>query len=464
MSILKEIYWAAPYFLKCWMASWNARLLDRWRHGAAYERLCREIAEHDGWSPEQFAEYQEARLREIVALAGAHVPYYREAFADAGVDVGSFRGSEDLARLPILEKQPVRADSTRFVDERRDLSKLKVSHTSGTTGTPLDLYRDVAVESAAFAFFDARCREVAGMRRRRNASVSLCGHLVAAPQRAVPPFWVHNRRWKQLYMSSYHLAPKYLPAYVEQMRAFGGESIEGYPSSVYSVAKFIVDNGLEPVPFKACFTTAETLFDFQREAIRQAFQCRTYDQYGCGEAAIFAAECELGSMHLSPEVSYVEIVDENDRPVEPGVVGHVVCTSLLNDVQPFVRYRLGDLAALSPTPCACGRPLPVLDRIEGRIDAVLITRDGRRIGRLDPVFKGAEGIAEAQIVQNDYDQFVVRIVPGKGYTDADGETIARNLAERTGEADIRVERVAEIERTASGKFPAVVCKLPRDLH
>ncbi|MHC4216447.1 MAG: phenylacetate--CoA ligase family protein, partial [Planctomycetota bacterium] len=237
--------------------------------------------------------------------------------------------------------------------------------------------------------------------------------------------------------------------------------IEGYPSSVYAIAQYIVENRLDPVSFKACFTTAETLFDYQREIIQKAFSCKTYNQYGSGEIAVFAAECEHGSMHLSPDYGIVEVVDDDDQPVEVGQTGQLICTSLVNRVQPFIRYRIGDIGALKPGLCSCGSPLPLLGQIEGRTDAVLITSDGRKIGRLDPIFKGAKGISEAQVIQNDYDKFVVRIVPGKDYIDSNGREVVENLAHRVGKADIQIEIVEQITRTSAGKFRAVVSNLPK---
>jgi len=456
----QKLYWAAPYFVKCWLASWHGRRAGGTRFGPEYEQILREIAEHDHWPAERFVAYQNEKLQGVMALAAAHVPYYRQVFAECGVDPKSIQTAEDLPALSILEKAPIRSAPVAFVDERLDRRGLLVGSTSGTTGTPLVLYRDAWQDGAAFAFVEARCHDVAGVRRRRNRSVSLGGHLVAPPERTRPPFWVLNRRWKQLYMSSYHLSPAYLDGYVEAIREFQPEYIEGYPSSVYAVAHHVVENDLAPIPMVAAFTTAENLFDHQREGIRRAFGCRTFSQYGCGEQVVFAAECEQGSMHLSPELGIVEVVDADGRPVPLGQQGDLVCTSLFNRVQPFIRYRLGDVGALSAERCPCGRPLPVLDHVEGRIDAVLVTRDGRRIGRLDPVFKGAEGVAEAQIVQDDYDKFRIRIVPGKDYTEADGRVLVENFAQRVGRADIRIELVERIERTAAGKFLAVVCNLP----
>lgn len=461
-SIVQKIYWKAPCFVKNWMASFNARKLDRERHGPIFEQVLDEIAQRDKWSAEQFLEYQRQQLCSLIQHAAAKVPYYRKMFSETGIDPESITGLDDLQRLPILEKEVVRADPKSLVDETLDIRKLSCGHTSGTTGTPIDLYRDIWLNSAAFAYVEARFHAVAGMRRRLNRSVSSFGHLVAAPKRNRPPFWVYNRRWKQLYISSYHLAPDYLKYYVKELRKFKADYIECMPSTLYAIARYILDNKLKPVPFRACFTTAETLFDYQREAIKKAFGCRTYDQYGCGEQVAFAAECEHGTMHLSPDVGIVEVVDENDQPVPDGQIGQLICTSLINKVQPFIRYRVGDFGALKAGQCSCGRSLPMLGCIEGRIDDVLITRDGRRIGRLDPVFKGTRGIVEAQIVQDDYDKFRVRVVPSEVYSESDGRQIQDSLLARVGEAHVRIEIVDRIKRTSGGKFKAVVRNMPKE--
>lgn len=461
-SLLQKIYWRAPYFMKGWMASLNARKLDRWRHGPEYTEIMASIAERDKWSLEQFQAYQREKLCKLIRHAAKNIPYYRKVFAEAGIDAEKFRGPEDLTRLPILEKQTVRSNPLQFVDDRLDPSKLTIGHTSGTTGTPLDLYRDVTQESTAFAYMGARYHKVAGMLRRRNRSVSVGGHLITAPGRKKPPFWVVNKQWQQLYMSSYHLSPDNLKYYVEKIREFKPDYIENIPSSIYTIAHYIVENKLEPIQCKACFTMAETLFDYHREAIRAAFGCRTYNQYGCGEMCVFAAECEEGSLHLSPEVGIVEVVDENDQPVPAGQTGQLICTSLVAWVQPFIRYRLGDMGALSDEPCSCGRSLPVLAKIEGRTDDVLIARDGRRIGRLTPIFKGMKGIVEAQIIQKDFDEFIIRVVPGEAYREQDGLDLRKNLIMRIGEAKVDVVLVKEIARSAGGKFRTVSCEIPKE--
>jgi phenylacetate-CoA ligase len=458
-SVSQKIYWWSPYFVKelfSWQYAWK---MDRLRHGYFFEQTLREITERDKWTSQQFLEFQNEQLRLIVRHAASYVPYYRKVFSEYGINPNNINSIEDMKQLPILDKELVRADPKSFLDERLNPGKLSVGHTSGTTGTPLTIYRDVSLDSTAFAYCAARWHRVAGMQRRINHSVSIGGRLVTAPWRTKPPFWVYNKRWDQLYMSSYHLSPRHLGYYVEKLRKFKADYIEGYPSSIYSVASYIIDKGLEPVSFGCCFTTAEMLFDYQRQAIKKAFCCRTYNQYGCGEQVVFATECKEGSMHLSPEVGIVEVVDDNDNPVPCGRLGNLICTSLVNKVQPFIRYRIGDVGSLGEGRCSCGSPLPVLKNIEGRSEDVLITSDGRRVGRLDHVVYGIEGISLAQIVQEDYDRFCIRLVPSKEYNAFTEKKVIESLATRIGKANIRVELVDEIERTSAGKFQAVICKL-----
>lgn len=462
VTVKQKVYWRSPYFLKCWMASRYGRERDKTRFGAAYEQQVKGILDRDTWSAERLLEYQLQALQAMLAHAAAHVPYYRRAFSEHGVSALDVRSVADLARLPILEKEPIRTRPTELLDERLDTRKLVFLHTSGTTGTPLLLWRDAECDSTAFAYLDARWHRVAGMQRRKNRSVSIGGHQVTDPERTKPPFWVLNRHWDQLYMSSYHLSPRYLDHYIQPILDFRPDYIEGIPSSVYAVARYILDKGLDPIPIKVAFTSAESLFDYQRETIKRAFGCRTYDQYGCGELAVFCAECEHGSMHLSPDYCVVEVVDGNDNPVPPGESGTLIVTSLVNTTQPFIRYRVGDSGSLQPGVCPCGRPLPMLGSIGGRLDDAVIAPDGRRFftAGLAPAFYDLDGILETQLVQEKLGELVVRVVPGNDYKDATGQALARVLRHRLGsQMEIRVELVDHIERTCGGKSRLILSRI-----
>jgi phenylacetate-CoA ligase len=197
-----------------------------------------------------------------------------------------------------------------------------------------------------------------------------------------------------------------------------------------------------------------------REALEAAFRCQVLDRYGAVEGCVFAGQCEHGRYHVSLDVGIVEILDSKGDPCEPGERAEIVCTGLMNTLQPLIRYQIGDVSswALDQT-CLCGRHTPILDRIEGRVEDVCLTRDGREITRFTHVFKGMVTIRQAQVVQQEPDLFVVYVVPGEGFGDLETAKITENMRQHVGDARIRVERVPEIPLSASGKFRPTLCKL-----
>jgi phenylacetate-CoA ligase len=183
------------------------------------------------------------------------------------------------------------------------------------------------------------------------------------------------------------------------------------------------------------------------------------------EIALAGSECAHGKMHAWPEVGRLEVLsDVEDLPAPNGAAGRFVATGLLNFDMPLIRYDTGDRGEpLTGSRCECGRGLPVFGAIEGRFDDVLVTPDGRPVGRLDPVFKEAAAVREAQIVQESPRLIRVRVVPAERFGAADSARITRALRQRLGEEiEIVVETVAAISRGSAGKFRAVVRRDGKD--
>jgi phenylacetate-CoA ligase len=130
---------------------------------------------------------------------------------------------------------------------------------------------------------------------------------------------------------------------------------------------------------------------------------------------------------------------------------------------PLIRYRVGDYGTLSPdeATCNCGRTLPILSGIEGRMDETLYTADGRRIGRLDTVFKSQLPLREAQIIQETLESIRVRYVPTEDWTHSSSAILTERLQSHMGDIRVVLEPVDKIPRGANGKFRAVVCDLPQ---
>lgn len=463
MSSLKlALYYRFPYALRMLAASAYGLQLRWWRYGGDSEALVAQAAEREHWSEQEWQTWRERRLDYVLNRAATQVPYYRDQWQKRRA-AGDKASWAYLENWPILEKSALRATPRAFVAEDCDTRHMMHEQTSGTSGTPLSLWWSVRTVRQWYALFEARWRLWYGVSRRDRWAI-LGGQLVAPVDQTHPPFWVWNAALKQLYLSSYHLSPEFLPAYLDVMKRVGVKYLYGYSSSVYTLAQYMLRHPHPDLQLKVVLTNAEPLYEHQREVISEAFHCPVRETYGMSEQVAGASECEHGSLHYWPEVGVLEVLN-GSQPLPAGETGDFVCTSLLNIDMPLIRYRLGDHGALSAEtePCACGRTLPRLARVEGRLDDVLYTADGRRIGRLDPVFKTGLPIREAQIVQEDLDRFTVRFVPAEGYLSSHGRTIVHRLQARVGAAKVVLEPVDSIPRGANGKFRAVVCNLPEEM-
>ncbi len=335
-------------------------------------------------------------------------------------------------------------------------------HTSGTTGKALDLWWSRETVQNWYALFEARCRLWHEVSRHDRWAI-LGGQLVTPVGQRRPPFWVWNAGLNQLYMSSYHLAPELISAYLDALCCYQVVYLWGYTSSLYSLAIEAIKQKRINIQMKVVLTNAEPLYDYQRSAIETAFNCPVRETYGMAEIAAAASECRHGQMHIWPEVGYVEVMN-NDQTASPGVVGELICTGLLNMDMPLIRYQVGDEGSLSllDNVCSCSRSLPLLGKVHGRVDDVLYAPDGRRVGRLDPVFKARLPVIEAQIIQETLDVIRVKVVPAVGFGAADTQDIILRIQQRLGAGmQVIVETVNEIPRTKAGKFKAVISKLPQ---
>jgi phenylacetate-CoA ligase len=460
--LLLQVYHRLPAPARSVVAGVRGRYLSWWRYGPDTERLVEEAREREHWPQARWQHFQEERLAEVLWRAAREVPYYEEQWA-ARRRRGDASSVEHLANWPILEKEPLRADSRRFLAKNCNPSTMFHEHTSGTSGTSLDLWWSRDTVRQWYALFEARTRQWYGVSRQHRWAI-LGGQLVAAVSTRRPPFWVWNSALNQLYMSSYHLAPDLVPSYLDALRRYEIEYLFGYTSSLYALAQEALRLGRRDPSVKVAITNAEPVFEHQREAIAAAFQCPVRETYGMAEIVAAASECEHGRLHLWPEVGIVEIAGAGDAPAPVGEDGDLVCTGLLNREMPLIRYRVGDRGAQLPySRCACARTLPALCSVDGRRDDVLYTTDGRPIGRLDPVFKGYLPIREAQIIQETLERVRVRFVPASDFVPGALDSMTARLRARLGPVQVVTEQVDDIPRTSRGKFRSVVCEVPPEL-
>jgi phenylacetate-CoA ligase len=289
------------------------------------------------------------------------------------------------------------------------------------------------------------------------------GNVIVPLSQKKPPFWRHNYYHNQLLLSSFHLSKINLPHYFKKLRSFQPQIIDGYPSTLYILAKYLNNRG-EKFPLKAVISASETLYDFQRETIEDSFQCKIFDYYTLAEWVVYATECERHEgHHLNSEYGVTEIVDHGGIPLPVGQAGKIAGTSLHNFGMPMIRYLTNDMTAFKHRPCSCGRGLPLMEDVTTKAEDTLTLKDGRLISPsvLTHPFKPLHSVEESQIIQKDYDFILIKIVPRDDFSQADEHHLVSALKARIGsQTRITIEIVESLPRTSSGKFRWVISEVP----
>jgi phenylacetate-CoA ligase len=445
-----HLYFRLPVLLQHAAVSMYGLQLRRLRYGKVHDGVLDDLRQSQWLDPTELEVLQLSALNRVVRHASQTVPFYREA----GLKPQNFESLDQLRELPIVEKDQLRAPRDHLIsDHYRDRRTPKI-YTGGTTGKPLVIYCDGTTLQTNYAFF-ARFLEWTGCARTPRVA-TFAGRTIVPPSQQAPPFWRRNVIMKQMLFSSYHLSARAIPDYVDALRRFRPELIESYPSSISPIARYLVEHGIRDLRPRALVTSSETLTAPARALLEDAFGCPVFDYYAAAEMAALVTQCPEGGYHVNPEFGVVEIMKDG-APVGAGEVGEIIATGFINPVMPLIRYATGDQGALSDEPCRCGRAFPVIDRIEGRVDDVLITPDGRLIGRLDPIFKGVSSILETRIVQDRPDHVRVEVVPTSSFKASDADALRTGLERRMGPSvHVDILEVPAIPRTKAGKVRAVV--------
>lgn len=461
-SAFDRIYAHSPVWLQnigvsLYGLAWRYR-----RFGGDFLKYVAAFAGREGYSPEDWRIYQAEELRKLLAHAVKHVPYYRQAYGQLGYDFARF-DLEQLPELPLLEKDYIRSDPDAFVANDVSPRKLHTYHTSGTTGTPIAIKFTNEMHRRWSAAYEARVRQWAGVHYKMSRAM-IGGRVIVPRANADPPFWRYNLVERELYMSAFHISPKNAPYYVAALNRHKPDYLVGYASSHYFLARMINEQRLKVVQPKVVLTSSEKLTPEMRAEIEKAYGCPVFDAYSGVEACCLTSECEYHRLHVSPDVGIIELIDEYGNPVKPGEQGEIVATGLLNFEQPLIRFRTGDLAVWSDEPCPCGRSMPVIEELIGRLEDTVVGSDGREMVRFHGIFVGLPHVREGQVIQETLTRIRLRLVVDPEFNDQDRQIITRRFEERLGTVNLIFEFVDHIERTERGKFRAVISHVQRAPH
>ena len=405
-----------------------------------------------------------ARLRALAMHAAEHVPYYHDLFASAGIDPSTLRNPADLSRLPVTTKAELRpgfpSRTTAAVVPARRWQKMM---TSGSSGLPFEFYWDRRAGpllAGTYHLWLGWAGTAIWHTRVIIASPSYFYNEVVPPHRLRSIIGRLLLGERDVSLSADTVTPDGFRKLVERISAQGPYFIRGYPRAVAGLAAGLAEQG-RPLPRnpEVVVTFAETVTPANAEAIRRAFHCRLVNYYSAWELPQMAQTCpdhpEL--LHVNADRLILRVVRPDGTDAAPGEVGRIVATDLANFVMPFINYSAGD-HAVAGGPCPCGRGLPTLAGIEGRVNEVIVTPSGREISgvALGQFLAFVMGIIpyvwEYQAVQVAVDAVSLRVVPTPRFDDAFRLTLERELGRFLGpNMTVTVEPVTEIPLETSGK-------------
>lgn len=403
----------------------------------------------------ELEEIQRKMLRGIIKHAYENVPFYHRKFRSVGVMPDDIKTVDDLKKIPITTKQELRDNFPDTIAKGVNLNNCDVSKTSGSTGIPLTVYyseRDDDYEKAIALRPNLSC----GQKMRDKWMV------ITSPDHVVPKRWFQRLRI---------FAPEFISLFdnvkrqISILESFNPEVLDGYPSSIYLIAKEIEETGNDKIHPKIIFTTAELLTDDMRKHIESVFGVEVYDQFGCVELARTAWECpEHCGYHIDIDAVIMEFLRDG-VPVTSGERGEIVYTGLYQHAMPFIRYAIGDIGIPTDEKCPCGRGLPLMRVLEGRSDAFVQTPDGRIFSPIiwTILLRPFSEIAQFKVIQEKKDLIKVQIVMGRNFSQETIEQVKREIKNVLGEdINIEIEIVNEIPKEKSGKVRSVVSRVPID--
>jgi phenylacetate-CoA ligase len=412
--------------------------------------------------PELVARAQRRRIRAMARHAYRTVPHYREVMDRLGLGPDELETPEDLARLPILEREALQREPERLTSNAVASSDLLTLRTGGSTGAPRAVHHSTRsiVRNAAHGE-----RERAIIARAVGRQVGYRETVIGSPRSTAQEVQAHLRahtllprgvRVERQYLSV--MEPVAITA--TRLAEFAPQVVHGYGSYLAVLFAHVRAHHADfPLPRVVTFSS-DGLSDAARALIRDELGVVVLGTYQAVEAFKIGFECGEGTgLHLNTDLYPVRVVDAAGNDVAAGDAGDVVVSNLVNDATVLLNYRLGDTAALLPGACACGRTLPRLTQPLGRLDDWL-SIGGRRVHSqaVRTIFTSEREILQYQVVQQEPWRLVVSVVTR---TEVDEPTTSQRIVhgfrERFGdEVRVEVAYVADLPRTSRGKVRAIV--------
>jgi phenylacetate-CoA ligase len=405
----------------------------------------------------ELAELQFEKLQDIVAHARRTVPYYREAFAAAGLT--TLTGPADLAKLPLLTRDLLIRRQADLLSSEADTGTLQGNFSSGSTGRRAEFQQDLDFRLWMRAH-QLRTYEWCGGWRLGDPFVLLWGSEIYWSFKS----WVDrldNAVSNRREFNTFRLSPQLIDALLDKLAAFDPMLVSSYSNAIHLIARRAAERGVTSRRLKAIQNTSEPMPPELRRTVRDVFGCETYDKYGMRETNIISHESpDHDGMLVQSENVFVEILDDDDQPCPVGKPGRIVVTTLNNRSMPLIRYETTDLASfLTP---AARWPFPRMSPVTGRLQDLIVTPTGDRIDAylFSYLLMRVPAVRWFQVVQDEPEHLLLRLYAPGGLNRRVVDEIVERIHHHTGYPfRIDFDMRDEMPESSTGKFRLTVSEL-----
>lgn len=327
----------------------------------------------DRMSSEELRQLNWDRRVQLVKHCAENVPFYQERFKEIGFVPEDLKSEADFLALPVLEKSDLRDRLDDFIAQGRIKGKLNTATTGGTTGHPLQIYRDPSVHLSSMSW---RMLEWWGLSPADN-SAYLYRKVPVGLRKVLTDIALYPT--KRSYITAADMTAENLKLFSRKVKETDTKYLVGYVGAIDEFARHLQHEGKQLKGLRGIWTTSAPMTEAMRQTYESVFQCPVYTQYGSCEFYWIAAECgQKNGMHIASDIRHVEIL-EGDVTMPIGEFGDVVVTDLIDYAFPLLRYRIGDRGRLLSRECKCGRPFPLMDYVRGRVSDAIKMPDGTTI-------------------------------------------------------------------------------------
>jgi len=429
-----------------------------------------DLEESQWWSPEQLREMQNEKLRSIVKHAYETVHYYRETFDAQGLRPDDIRTVEDLSKIPLLSKDTIKANyPDRMASNRFSSDGVIECKSSGSTGAPVKFHTSLEEKGFMWGLLFRMWGWTGWQPGMKYVNFTICEEVAFKKYPVLRS--IETSLTRVITFDPRRMDSESISRFAREVLASKPYMLRGHPSTCYHLARYMREHDMK-FDLKAVICMGETLYPFIRETVEERFGCGIHDNYGCEGMSALAQCSPTSKLHVSSETVITEIVDDDGNTVPSGKEGRLVVTSLGKFAMPLLRYDTQDVATMTDELCPCGRGLPLVSGLKGRVVDMSYTPSGKLIAvyMFTPLLGAlADEIDNWQVVHESPTELVINVVPRGDLNVATEQHIVNGARGYLGdEIEIRVEKVDAIPLTPSGKRRFFVSKCspglqPRDM-